>query len=94
MSQIAHWGMLPALCLYVHFRLLGLLSFALPHLEWMSLLDLTMLEELTIPSLHFQSHVNMAPHSVKCSWLITSSPSEMVFLCPVWTLIPLFFLTL
>lgn len=41
MSQIAHWGVLPALCLYVHFRLLDLLSFALPHLEWMSLLDLT-----------------------------------------------------
>lgn len=41
MPQMARWGLLPALCLFAHLLLLDLLSFALPHLEWMSLLDLT-----------------------------------------------------
>lgn len=41
MPQMAHWGLLPALCLFADFLPLGLSPFALPHLEWMSLLDLT-----------------------------------------------------
>ena len=41
MPQMAHWGLLPALCLFADFLSLGLSSFALPHLEWMSLIDLT-----------------------------------------------------
>lgn len=41
MSQMALWGLLPTLCRFAHFLLLGLLSFFLPHLEWMLLLDLT-----------------------------------------------------